>query len=56
MNESDAVVWLREAKNPVMTFPIKKRINTEMFSDSRAELYTQNGSQNFMAKLKRVKW
>jgi len=28
-------------ENPVMTFPIKKRINTELFIDKRASLYIQ---------------
>jgi len=35
--ECVAVVWLRSPKNSVMTFPIKKRINTEPFIDERAE-------------------
>jgi len=41
-------------KNPVMTIPIKKRINTEPFIDGRAELYIQNGKPNFLANLKKV--
>jgi len=28
-------------ENPVMTFPIQKKINTELFIDERAELYAQ---------------
>jgi len=42
-------------ENPVMmTFPIKKSINTELFIDERAALYTQNWGPNFLAKLIRV--
>jgi len=29
------------AKIPVMTFPIKKRINTELFIDGEVKLYIQ---------------
>jgi len=47
-SESDAVVW-RERKsrdtNPVMTFTIKKRINTELFIDRKRGLYLQNGDK-----------
>jgi len=46
---------MRDA-NPGMAVPIKKKISSELFFDRRAELYIQkNGSQNFLAKLKRVK-
>jgi len=31
------------SENPVMTFPIKKRINAERYIDERAELYIQKG-------------
>jgi len=41
-------------ENPV-TFPIKKRINTLLFIDRRAELYIQIWDHNFLAKWKRVK-
>jgi len=35
-------------KNSVMTFPIKKRINTELFIGKRAELlYTKEVMQTF---------
>jgi len=30
-------------ENPVMTFPIKKRINTELFIDKSAALFMLNG-------------
>jgi len=33
-----------------MTFPIKKRINAELFSDERAKLYIQNGSKKRKAR------
>jgi len=36
-----------------MTFPIKKRIKTELVIDRTAALYIQNGDQNFLFKLKR---
>jgi len=39
---SDAVVWRKRVSldaNPVMTIPIKKRINTELFIDRTAALY-----------------
>jgi len=29
--------------NPIMTFPIKKRINSELFIDGKYELYIQKG-------------
>jgi len=32
----DAVVWRKNYENPVMTFPIKNRINTELFIDRTA--------------------
>jgi len=35
------------SENPLMTFPIKKRINTELFIDEWAGLYIQNVSQTF---------
>jgi len=35
-----AVVWReRMCENPMMTFPIKKRIHTELFIDRTAALY-----------------
>jgi len=37
-------------ENPVMTFPIKKRINTELFIERRAEIYMQNGRQTFLTE------
>jgi len=43
------------SKNPVMNFPIKKRINTELFIEISAEIYIQNGKRNFMADLKSMK-
>jgi len=39
-------------ENPVIAFPIKKRIKTELFIDERAELYIQKWDPNFLAKLK----
>jgi len=30
------VVWLEMSENPMLAFPIKKRINTELFIDRRA--------------------
>jgi len=33
------------SKIPVMTFPIKKRINTELFIDRKQELHIQKGDQ-----------
>jgi len=38
-----------------MTFPIKKRINTELFIDEGAELYIQKCEPNFSANMKRLK-
>jgi len=38
-----------------MTFPIKKRINNELFIDEKAELHIQNGKPNILANLKGVK-
>jgi len=38
-----------------MIFPIKKRITTELFIDSRTELYIQKWEPNLLVKLKRVK-
>jgi len=29
--------------NPIMSFPIKKRINTELFIDGKYELYVNKG-------------
>jgi len=43
------------SENPLMTSPIKKRINTELFINERAELYIQKSELDFLAKLKRVK-
>jgi len=31
-------------ESPVMTFPIKKRIDTELFNDERAAIYIEKGS------------
>jgi len=42
-------------ENPVMTFPVKKRINTELLIDKRAEVYTQKWEPNFPPKLYQVK-
>jgi len=42
------------SKNAAITFPIKKRINTELFIDKSADLYIQNRKPNFLAKLKKV--
>jgi len=39
----------------VMAFPIKKRINTELVIDERAELHVQRIEPNFLTNLKRVK-
>jgi len=41
------------SENPVMSFPIKKRINTELFIDRNAELYIQEWEPNFLEKLKK---
>jgi len=43
------------SKNPGMTVPIKKRINTELFIHGRAELYLPKWGTNFLANLMRVK-
>jgi len=43
------------SENLVMTFPIKKRINTELFIDDIADPYVQNGKPNLLAILKGVK-
>jgi len=37
--------WARYAKNPVIPFPIKKRINTELFIDRKQGLYVQKGGK-----------
>jgi len=39
------MLWSEESgwKPAMMTFPIKKRINTEFFIDKRAALYIQKG-------------
>jgi len=36
---SDALVWKERDANSVMIFPIKKRINTELFNDRAPPLY-----------------
>jgi len=41
--------------NAVMTFPFKKRIDTELLNDGRASLHLQKWDPNFLAELKRVK-
>jgi len=52
-------VWCRErAKvcgnlkkilaNPIVTFPIKKRINTELFTDGKHALFTQETDQELL--------
>jgi len=44
------------SENPVMTFPIKKTINTELFIHGRAELYIQkNGASQLSGKFESVK-
>jgi len=35
------------SKNPAMTLPIKKRINTELFIDISADLYTKSEAKLF---------
>jgi len=42
------------SKNPAMTSPIKKRINTELFIDGSTKHYIQNGKPNFLANLTRI--
>jgi len=37
--------WEQWAKIPVMTFPIKKRINTELLIDRNQGLYIQKGDK-----------
>jgi len=37
------VIWLRRVENPIMTFPIKKRINTVLFIDGKQNLYIHMG-------------
>jgi len=37
-----------------MAFPIKKRINNELFIEKTWALFTKNGSGNCLAKLRRV--
>jgi len=39
---SDAVVWTECDENPVLTFPIKKKLNTELFIDPVAALLIVN--------------
>jgi len=34
--------------NPIMTFPIKKRINTELFIGGKQKLYTQKGHSRML--------
>jgi len=41
--------------NPMISFPIKKRINTELFIDVRAQLYIQKCGQNFLAEFEEGK-
>jgi len=33
----------RDHENPIMTFPIKKTINTELFVDGKEKLYIHKG-------------
>jgi len=33
----------RDEQNPIMTFPIKKRISTDLFIDRKHELYIHKG-------------
>jgi len=40
----------RRDENPVMTFPIKKRIETEIFIGRNAALFIQNGGIKDMNK------
>jgi len=48
--------WSEESRqNPVITFPIKKRINTELFISKSAAIYMQKGARIIRAKEKRVK-
>jgi len=44
-----------DKQNPVITFPIKKKISPEQFIDRWVKLSIQNRSQNFLAKWKRLK-
>jgi len=37
-----------------MTFPIRKRIRTELFTDERAALFILMGARKVKAKLKKV--
>jgi len=37
-----------------MTFPIKKRLNTELFIDKRAVLFIQKGASKIRARVKSV--
>jgi len=41
-------------KKPVMTFPVKKRIHTELFIEIWATLYIPNGGNKMTAKEKEV--
>jgi len=42
-------------ENPVTTFPIKKRINTELFIDKRPALIYKKGARKIRAKVKGIK-
>jgi len=46
---------VKMSKNLLMTFLFEKRINTELFKGTRAELYIQKWEQNFLAQLKMAK-
>jgi len=37
-----------------MTFPIEKRINTELFIEERPELYIQNGNKKSKDKIEEL--
>jgi len=39
LGSSKCVAVVRACKNPVMTLPVKKRINTELFIDRTTALY-----------------
>jgi len=41
---------MTSGENPALTFPIKKRINTKLFIDRRAELLYKNGTRTFWVK------
>jgi len=40
-------------ENPVMTCPIQKRINTELFIDGRTELCIKRGAHKNMGYIKK---